>query len=89
MIVKRTCFDFYEIESARPTSKAVDRREFYFNKEIPDEEMNKHMSSTYFIYSYHPVDDPVIRGSCKDFLTRNKLKNATIKAMTLDEVEQK
>lgn len=67
----------------------MDRRDYYFNKDILGEEIEELMKSTYYIYSYHPVDHSEIRGSCKEFLTRNKLDTILIKSSTLDEVEQK
>lgn len=88
LISKRTCFDFYQIECERPTVKSINRREYYFG-DGSDEAMSALMKSNYYIYSYDPVDDPIIRGSCKEFLTRIKLDSTKIKAMSLDEVEQK
>lgn len=67
----------------------MDRREYYFNTEVTDDEMMKHMKSTYYIYTYHPIEDVNVRGSCQEFKTRKKIADAAIKEMTLAEVTEK
>lgn len=67
----------------------MDRKEFYFNIEIADSEMEEYMKSNYYIYTYHPVDHPEIHGSCEEFATRNRLDFAAVKNMSLEEVEER
>lgn len=87
LILSRTCFEFFLIEEDRPTPQRLDRRDYYFNTEIPDDVMFAQIKATYYIYSYCPVTDPVIRGSCQEFNTRKKLSNATVKQMILDDID--
>lgn len=89
LIKSRTCFEFFVIAEDRPTPKAMDRRQFYFNTDISDEEMIAHMKTAYYIYSYSPVDDPEIRGSCKEFSTRQRLEEREIKESSLDDLSKK
>lgn len=86
LVLSRTCFEYYEIEADRPTPKHMDRKDFYFSTAVTQETMNEHMKSAYFVYSYAPVDDPEIRGSCLEFKTRRKLDIATVKEMGLDHI---
>jgi general transcription factor 3C polypeptide 1 len=51
--------------------------------------MINYMKSTYYIYSYSPVDDEVIRGSCKEFKTRKRIEKSAIKSLKLSEIYQK
>lgn len=90
-ILSRSCYEYYEIDEDRPTPKQLDRREYCFNNDIDDAEMIEHVKSTYYIYSYNPIDvanDP-IRGSCKEFQTRRKLNVAAVKKMSLLETNEK
>jgi hypothetical protein len=88
LILSRTCFEFFEIEEDRPTPQRLDRRDFYFNNDIPDDVMIALIKSSYYIYTYSPINDPVIRGSCKEFSTRMKFNDATVKKMTLDDIDK-
>lgn len=67
----------------------MDRKEYYFNTDIPDQEIKDHLTSTYYIYSYHPVDHPEIRGSCQEFNKRKKLTVSDLEKMSLHEVEER
>lgn len=89
LIQSCSCFEYFEIAKDRETPKRMDRKEYYFNTEIPDDDMMNHLKSTYYIYTYHPVDDSNIRGSCEEFKTRKKIPDAVIKGMCLTEVTEK
>ena len=89
LILSRSCFEYYEISNDRQTPKRMDRKDFYFNTEIPNKDMEEYMKSTYFIYSFHPIDHPEMRGSCKEFATRKEINIKNVKAMSLEEIEEK
>lgn len=84
LVLSRKCFEFFEIEKDRQTPKRMDRIR-YFDPDVSAEETKKYMEENYFIYTYAPVDDPIIRGSCKEFKTRKKLDKEVIQSMSLDE----
>lgn len=88
LILKRSCYEFFEIGADRQTPKRLDRQDFYFNNEISEEAMSGYMRENYFIYDYSPVDDPVISGSCSEFRTRRKLDDGAVKGMSVEEVEE-
>lgn len=89
LILSRKCFEYFEINEDRATPKRLDRREYYFNSDIPNEVMNEHMRESYYIYSYSPVNDPIIRGSCKEFETRKILIIESVKGMSLNDIKEK
>lgn len=89
LVKSRSCFEYFEIAKDRETPKRMDRRDFYFKTDIADNDMMNHIKSSYYIYSYHPVDDPIIRGSCEEFKTRKKINQAILKEMNVDEVTKK
>lgn len=89
LILARKCFEYFEINEDRATPKRLDRREYYFNSEIPNEVINEYMRASYYIYSYSPVNDPLIRGSCKEFETRKRLGVESVKVMSLNDIKEK
>lgn len=90
MLIKSfSCFDFFEIAVNRETPKNLDRKEFFCCSDISDEEIKEKIKSSYYIYSYHPVDDSLIRGSCQEFKTRKKINVATLKSMSLQDITEK
>lgn len=89
LVVSRTCYEFFEIAADRPTPKVLDRREYFFNNDISNDELTAHFKSVYYIYDYQPVDDPDVRGSCKEFKTRKKLSQVAVTAMDVKEVQRK
>ena len=89
LVKARRCFEYFQIESDRPTPQRMDRRDYYFNYDIPDEVINGILKSSYYIYTYHPINDPVLRGSCGEFNTRKKLSDEAVKEMSVEEINEK
>lgn len=81
-VLNRDEFEFFEIDSPRKTVGRLDRMNF-INQ---DETAMNEVKEFYHIYSYDPVDDPKIRGSCKEFKTRNKIDRNELKKKTFEEV---
>lgn len=52
------------------------------------EDMDKLVAESYSIYTYHPVDDPIIRGSCEEFKTRKKIDLSLIKETPIVKIEE-
>lgn len=82
IILKRDYFEFYEIEAPRKTVGRLNRVEYHSH----DEKATKEVHEFYYIYSFAPVDDPEIRGSCSEFKTRKKLNQDELKNLTFAEV---
>ena len=89
LIKSFSCFDFFEIAENRETPKLLDRKEYFCCSDIADEEIKEKIKSSYFIYSYHPVDDPTIRGSCQEFKTRTKINFAALQSMSVEQIIEK
>lgn len=89
IVLKREGFEFFQIAQPRQTVKHLDRLEYYSNNDIPDDVIEEKIKQSYYIYSYDPVDDPQIRGSCKEFKKRLKLDREGLKKLTFAEIEQK
>lgn len=68
------------------TPKRLDRLQFF--SEEPNDDIEKIISETYSIYSYHPVDDPFIRGSCQEFTTRKQIDIEFMRKNSLTEIER-
>ena len=81
-------YEFFEIKEARMTPQRLDRREMYFNASVTDEEINEILSRNYYIYSYHPVEDQEVRGSCLEFKTRRKIEQTDLERLSLMEIEE-
>ena len=79
IILKHDCFEFYEIEAPRKTVGRLNRIEYQKHDEKAVQEVNEF----YHVYSYDPVNDPEVRGSCKEFKTRKKLDREELKNMSL------
>ena len=77
IILKRDYFEFYEIEAPRKTVGRLNRIDYQSH----DEKAVKEVHEFYHIYTYSPIDDPEIRGSCKEFKTRKKLDQDELKNM--------
>lgn len=74
--------DFFEIENDRPTPQIFDR------STDDDEEFNKMFEKDYNIYSFDPVEDSKVQGSCKEFKTRKPVQTATFQELDLSAVQQ-
>ncbi|CRL02354.1 CLUMA_CG015427, isoform A [Clunio marinus] len=88
LILARSCYQFFEINENRVTPKRMDRRDYFFNTDIPDEVCKDLLKSVYYIYDFAPVEGDEVRGSCREFKTRKKLKCDAIKDMAVEEVEK-
>lgn len=80
---------FFEISKIRETPGPMDRKDYYFNTDIPDDVMMARLKASYYIYSYHPVEDPNVRGSCEEFETRKQFEREKVMKMSLKEVTEK
>nr|CAC86372.1 transcription factor TFIIICalfa [Chironomus tentans] len=82
IILKRDYFEFYEIEAPRKTVGRLNRIDYQSH----DGKATQEVHEFYHIYSYSPVDDPEIRGSCREFKTRKKLNPEVLKKLSFLEV---
>lgn len=87
IVMGESNFEFFQIANERLTPQHMNRQDLYFNTTA--EGIENIISQSYFIYSYHPVDDPNIRGSCQEFKTRIKVDRDKLKEMSLIEIEEK
>lgn len=81
-------YEYYKNAKSRLTPQRLDRQDMYFNDNISNEDMENLVSQTYHIYSYHPIDDPEIRGSCEEFKTRKLIQKEQLKKKNLMEIEE-
>lgn len=88
LVIKEHDYEYFEIKESRKTPQRLDRKEMYFNTSVSDEEMENIISHNYYIYSYHPVDDQEIRGSCQEFKTRKKIDQTHLERLSLMEIEE-
>ncbi|KAG5684622.1 hypothetical protein PVAND_013845 [Polypedilum vanderplanki] len=82
IILKRECFEFFEIAQPRKTVGRLDRAELIKGDPLAIEQVTEF----YNIYSWCPVDDPEIRGSCQEFKTRRKLDKNDLQNMCYTEL---
>ena len=82
IILKRDYFEFYEIQEPRKCVGRLNRIEYQSH----DEKATKEVHEFYHIYTYVPVDDPEIRGSCSEFKTRKKLDREELKKLSFLDV---
>lgn len=82
IVLKKEHYEFYEIETPRKTVGHLDRVGLLNNEQRAVEEATE----SYHIYSYHPVDDKSVRGSCSEFKTRVKINRNDLARMELSEV---
>ncbi|KAL7031565.1 hypothetical protein ACKWTF_007059 [Chironomus riparius] len=82
IILKRDYFEFYEIEAPRKCVGRLNRIQYQSH----DEQATKEVHEFYHIYSYAPVDDLEVRGSCSEFKTRKKLNRDELKNLSFLEV---
>lgn len=83
IILKKNCYEFYEISESRKTVGRLDRNDYTAAKE----EAIQQVHEFYHIYSYEPVDDPEIRGSCKEFKTRKVVARDFLIEKSVGEVD--
>lgn len=88
LVIKDHDYEYFEIKEARVTPQRLDRKEMYFSASVTEEEIDKILSKNYYIYSYHPVEDSEVRGSCLEFKTRKKIDQTDLERLSLMEIEE-
>lgn len=89
LVIKDDDYEYFKIQNPRKTPQRLNRQDMFTNESISEVEIDKILKDSYYIYTYHPVDDPVIRGSCSEFKTREKFDRNQLEDMNLMEIEEK
>lgn len=75
--------EFYEIAKDRPTPLILDRSQDCSDK--TEEELKEN----YLIYSFHPVENEAVQGSCEEFKKRKLISHNSIKTLSYQDVIKK
>jgi hypothetical protein len=83
LILSLKSVEFYKIQKDRPTPLILDRSQDYSDKSEDE------MRENYLIYSFDPVENEAVQGSCKEFKTRQLISPSTLKSLSLQDVIDK
>jgi general transcription factor 3C polypeptide 1 len=88
-ILKNDELEFFKISTSRKTPKKINRLDLIIADDPANSNIESDLADSYYIYSYDPVDDPVLRGSCAEFKTRVKIDRQVLRDMKIEDIESR